>query len=151
MTSPQMILDCGIVQVVGIVPTLILAQVGLGRTAQDTEVDSSVRRPGIGTNQIDSNNNNSKPSTIRSISDGSFSGTKITLDNSGSSYDGSPSEKVVRNGTRLLSPFKGAFVVQGQSHDLYHLEGRDQVDDQVQGRHDTMHSEQGVEVDITEV
>ena len=111
MTSPQMILDGGIVQVVGIVPTLILAQVGLGRTAQDTEVDSSVRRPGIGRNQIDSNNNNSKPSTIRSISDGSFSGTRITLDDSGS-YDGSPSEKVVRNGTRLLSPLKGAFGVE---------------------------------------
>ena len=141
-----MILDGGIVQVVGIVPTLILAQVGLGRTAQDSEADSSLLRPY--TNQIDNNNIskiNSNPSTIRSTSNRRFSGANITLDDSESSYDGSLSEKVVCSYTCLSPPLKDAFVVQGQS------KGRGQVADQIQGCHDVMHSEQGVEVDVTEV
>ncbi len=35
----QIVLDTGLVQVVGIMPTLILAQVGLGRTTQDVEAN----------------------------------------------------------------------------------------------------------------
>lgn len=35
--SVQVVLDTGLIQIVGIMPTLILAQVGLGRNVRDVE------------------------------------------------------------------------------------------------------------------
>ncbi len=112
------------------VPTLILAQIGLGRTTQDAETDSSVPRLYVGTDQIDNNDSkiNFKPSTIRSTSSG---GANMTLEDSESSSDVSLGENVVPNGKCSSPPLKDAFVVQGQSHNPYDLEERGEIADQV--------------------
>jgi len=39
--STQLILDAGLAQIVGIVPTLIIVQIGLGRDAHDVDYDTS--------------------------------------------------------------------------------------------------------------
>lgn len=40
----QIILDCGLIQVVGVMPTLIIVQVGLGRAVHDIEANDAIAR-----------------------------------------------------------------------------------------------------------
>lgn len=84
-------LDAGLVQVVGIMPTLILAQVGLGRTTQDVEANYRTSHIEMST-VIDS-----------------------TVDSSGKRPDALLRWKVASG---LPSPSKGNFVA--KDHDPHH-------------------------------
>lgn len=43
-TTANALLDAGLIQIVGIVPTLIIVQVGLGKSVNDSDKDDSTRR-----------------------------------------------------------------------------------------------------------
>lgn len=93
----QIVLDAGLVQVVGIMPTLILAQVGLGRTAQDVEANYRATHIEMDT-AVDS-----------------------TFDSSGKRPDSLLRWKVARG---LSSPSKEIFVA--KDHDPHHLRFSDE-------------------------
>jgi len=67
--SGSIVLDAGLIQVVGIMPTLILAQVGLGRTTQD-DVEANIRTTHITDTKLNTSGNPSNASLRWKVANG---------------------------------------------------------------------------------